>query len=290
VDTETQRTGVGPPRPPADRAVQNTVLARKTLSVHRIAWTPNALIDRDRRFAVIFSEKSACTTAVIWFCNTLGLADEARAYSEWPHDYRIEVLQHPAARFRPNVEQLDDFTVLQVIRDPFERAASSFRHAIGLRYADQTIRTKIGVDIPKDGLSFQQFLDFLKKEDLRACDPHHRMQSCSLMPGRLADVVINISHQDLFQELNAFELRMRMPPTDFANLAWIHQLQATRTPKLIDMGPDPDQLVLTVNQALRGPWPSGLLTERSRSRIEILYADDISRYGQSTPRSTQHAR
>ena len=284
------REDVPAPVATAERAVRSTVLARKTLGVRRIAWTPNALIDRDRRFAVIFSEKSACTTAVIWFCNTLGLADEARAYSEWPHDYRIEVLQHPAAQFRPNVEQLDDFTVLQVIRDPFERAASSFRHALGLRYVDQTIRTKIGVDIAKDGLSFEQFLAFLKKEDLRACDPHHRMQSCSLMRGRRADVVINISHQDLFRELNAFELRMRMPPTDFTNLAWIHQLQATRTPKLIDMGPDPDQLVLTVNQALRGPWPSGLLTERSRRQIEMLYADDISRYGRSTPRSTPHTR
>lgn len=279
-DAEANRTSGGRARSAADRAGRSTALARAILghSVPRIAWTPNALIDRDRRFAVIFSEKSACTTAVIWFCHTLGLADEARAYSEWPHDYRLEVLHNPAAQFRPRVERLDNFTVLQVVRDPFERAASSFRHALGLRYAASTIKAKIGIDVQKDGLSFQQFLDFLAKEDLRACDPHHRMQSYSLTPGRSADVVINISRQDLFQELNAFELRMRMPPTDFANLSWIHELQKTRTPKLVDMGPDPDRLVLTVTQALRGPWPMGLLTERARRHIEMLYAEDIARY------------
>jgi GT2 family glycosyltransferase len=272
---------LAPSDKPADQQpLRSTVLAQAlTRSPRpRIAWTSNALLDRDRKFAMLFSEKSACTSAVIWFCHTLGLADEARAYSEWPHDYRLEVLNHPDARLYPHSVPLDGYTILQIVRDPFERAASSFRHAVGSRYADKTIKMKIGVDVANDGLSFTQFIDFLAKENLRFCNPHHRVQSYSIAPGRFADVVINISRQDLYQELNAFEVRMGMPLTDFANLAWVHELQKTRSPTLVDMGPNPDQIALTVTQAQRGPWPKGLLTERARRRIQTLYADDIARY------------
>jgi O-antigen biosynthesis protein len=279
-NTETIDSLAPSDKPPDQQPLRSTVLAQAlTRSPRpRIAWTSNALLDRERKFAMLFSEKSACTSAVIWFCHTLGLADEARAYSEWPHDYRLEVLNHPDARLYPHSVPLDGYTILQIVRDPFERAASSFRHAVGSLYADKTIKMKIGVDVANDGLSFTQFIDFLAKENLRFCNPHHRVQSYSIAPGRFAHVVINISRQDLYQELNAFEVRMGMPLTDFANLAWVHELQKTRSPTLVDMGPNPDQIALTVTQAQRGPWPKGLLTERARRRIQTLYADDIARY------------
>jgi hypothetical protein len=135
------------------------------------------------------------------------------------------------------------------------------------------------VKVEQDGLSFLQFLDFLAKENLRFCDMHHRRQSLVVADRKKADVVINISRQDLFQELNKFEVLMRMSPTDFGKLSWIHQVQAWRGfPAAIDMGPDADERVLTRQQALRGPWPQGLLTERARRRIQRLYADDVARY------------
>jgi hypothetical protein len=47
------------------------------------------LLDPQGRFVVLFSPKSACSSVVIWFFHVLGLDHEARAYDEWPHQYRL---------------------------------------------------------------------------------------------------------------------------------------------------------------------------------------------------------
>jgi len=263
--------------------LRSTVLANAMVRkpVPRILWDwdTEAIVDRERKFVLLFSAKAACTSVMIWLYHTLGLADEARAYSEWPHAYRVDCLQHPDARFDPRVMSLQGYTLLQIVREPFGRAASSFRHALSTGYSDQMIQTRLGVDVRRDGLCFQQFLDFLAKENLRFCDVHHRRQSLLVANTKKADAIINISRQDLFQELNAFEILMQMPPTDFEKLTWIHHVQAERGfPAAIDMGANADERVLTGQQAQRGPWPQGLLTTRARRRIQRLYADDVARY------------
>ncbi|HEV8690168.1 MAG TPA: hypothetical protein VGQ91_07730 [Ideonella sp.] len=240
------------------------------------------LIHPERRFVVVFSAKSACSSVVIWFLHTLGLAAQARAYNEWPHLYRIDKLyQRPdyldaRDRFGPG-----DVTVLRIARDPIERAASSFRHALGTGYAREAIGRALGVDTDLAGLSFERYIDFLETEDLDRCDPHHRRQKHPLEAVRRPDVVINTSRQDLFDALRAFERDLGMPPTDFAQLPWIHELQASRMPRSVPAPGDPYRLVLTREQAQKGPWPLGLITPQARSRLERLYQEDIQLYGTS---------
>lgn len=237
------------------------------------------LLHPQRRFVVLFSAKSACSTVVIWFLHTMGLAAEARAFSEWPHHYRINKFyardDYLAAR-----EALgpDDVTVLRVVRDPVDRAGSSFRHALGLSYARETIREKLGIDTDVQGLSFERFIDFLELEDLDQCDPHHKRQKHAVESLRRPDVVINASRQDLFTELNAFERLMGMPVTNFKALAWVHELQATRVPHSVARDGDAYRTVLTREQAQNGPWPKDLITAEARARLERLYAEDIALY------------
>lgn len=240
------------------------------------------LIHPEHRFVVVFSAKSACSSVVIWFLHTLGLAAEARAHNEWPHLYRIDKLyQRPdyldaRDRFGP-----DDVTVLRIVRDPVERAASSFRHALGTGYAREAIGRVLGVDTDIQGLSFERYIDFLETEDLDSCDPHHRRQKHPLEAVRRPDVVINTSRQNLFESLQAFERKLGMPSTDFAQMHWIHELQASRMPRSVPAQGDPYRMVLTRQRAQAGPWPLGLITPEARGRLERLYREDIQLYGPS---------
>lgn len=267
-----------PPGPPwvfAPEAADHALQAwRKAL---RAVERP--LVHPTQRFVVVFSAKSACSTVVIWFLHTLGLALQARAYSEWPHHYRIDryygLPQVQAAR-----ESLgpDDVKVLRVVRDPIDRAGSSFRHALGTGYARQSILDTLGIDTDRDGLSLARFIDFLEREDLSRCDPHHRRQKHALERVRRPDRTINASRTDLFEGLNAFERDLGLPVTVFDDLTWVRELQATRVPHSVALPGDPYRMVLTRQQAQRGPWPTGLLTPEARERLARLYAEDIALY------------
>ncbi len=238
------------------------------------------LLDPQGRFVVLFSPKSACSSVVIWFFHQLGLADEARAYGEWPHEYRLKRFykreDYLAARASSRPEQVQ---VLKVVRDPLRRAVSSFRHALGLGYANAAIRQALGIDVETQGLSFRQFIDFLETENLATCDPHHRRQWHPLEAVRAPDQLINIDRGDLFAGLNAFEARLGLPATDFTQLHWLHELQATRVPEAMDGQIDAlYSLPLTVEQARQGPWPDQLLAADARQRLEHLYGRDIALY------------
>lgn len=260
---------------------KTSVAPERTAHLRNGGWAEPVLIHPQYKFVLIFSPKSACSSVVIWFLHTLGLAQEARAYDEWPHNYRIQKLMRSPAQEAARQLPLSELKILRVVRDPVDRAASSFRHALGTGYARDQILAKLGVDIHQQGLSFQRFIDFLETEDLDKCNPHHRRQKHPVENVRPADFLINASRQDLFEGLNAFERIMGMPRTDFPSLAWIHELQATRVPHSVDMGAEPDRLVLDPSQARQGPWPKGLITPAARARLEVLYAEDIRLYAQA---------
>jgi len=236
------------------------------------------LIHPQYRFLAIFSAKSACSSVVIWFFYTMGLLEEARNYHEWPHQYRFDKFMPSDSQRATRKIPLDELKFLRVVRDPLIRATSSFRHALATNYAQKWIEEKIGINTQIEGLSFQQFIDFLEKENLDWCDSHHRHQKHPIEEIRPADFLINVSEQDLFTELNNFERLMKMPLTDFNQLKWIHELQAARVVPTVDMGPDADLLILTGLQAQRGLWPKNLLTQRARKRLEKLFAEDIRLY------------
>ena len=165
------------PLPAADRPTAPRKRAALDPWQRALKASEMPLVDPLGRFVVLFSAKSACSTVVIWFLHVLGLAQEARAHSNWPHDYRIDKFykrpDYLAARasIRP-----DTVKVLRVVRDPVDRAGSSFRHALGFNYARESIQQRLGVDIVASGLSFERFIDFLELEDLDHCNPHHRRQ------------------------------------------------------------------------------------------------------------------
>jgi len=257
---------------------------RKIKQLMRIG--PPPLIHPGARAIVVFSPKSACTSVVIWFLHQIGHAQRAREHHHWPHRYRID-LYYASEHYRDACRlDLTDFRVVRVMRDSFDRAASSFRHLLRSRLPDETLAELLGrSDAAETGVSFCEFLDMLERIDLTTCDEHHRIQRHPIEDLLPVTHLINVSTEDLFVRLNQVEADLGLPITDFDELEWIHSLDRRRNRfdgKLNTA--DAYNVRLTRTNARRGPWPPyrALLTAPARERIARLYAVDIAAYGQSS--------
>jgi hypothetical protein len=115
---------------------------------------------------------------------------------------------------------LHHYRIVRIIRDPYSRAVSIFRHALTTGFADDAL-ARVGVDF-RQGVSFRQFLDFAAAQNMRSVNLHLRPQVHSYERSCKPDTVINISNTDLFEQLNALEQRMGWPATDFKSIEWLH--------------------------------------------------------------------
>lgn len=243
---------------------------------------PPPLIHPNARVAVIFSAKSACTSVTIWFLNQLGHLQAARDYHRWPHQYRAEVYYRSQLYVHAFRRNLSKMRIVRVVRDPFSRAVSSYRHALSHGFADRTIaRALRRRDIKETGYSFAEFLDFLEGIDLTTCDVHFRIQRHPLEDKLPMRHLINVSKEDLFTRLNEVEASLRLPHTDFASIPWFSHANDHRAARgSIDDLTNVDTRRFTAEAARKGPWApyDSFLTPAARERIARLYAIDIEAY------------
>ena len=249
----------------------------------RLLWTwPRPLIHPQARLLVIHSQKSACTNVAIWYLRQIGHAQAARDFHYWPHYYLSQVLNH--SEFYRKAYDLDflKFTVVRVVRNPFERAVSSFRHALKHGHLDDEIRKRLGYnDVAHKGLSFSIFIDFLERVDLANCDPHISLQRHPIEGKLPVHHLINVSSENLFTRLNDVEASVGLPRSDMTADPWIRYLHHHNRPE--KMMPDTGDLythVLGRPQAKNGPWPryEAFMHPEARERIARLYAVDIKAY------------
>jgi hypothetical protein len=254
-----------------------------TTEIGRLLWSdPPPLIHPGRRFIVVFSAKSACTNVLIWFLTQLGHARAARDFHIWPHEYRTTVYYYSRLYREAFQSDLSEFKVIRVVRDPFERAASSFRHVLRYDVVDGAINRRVGRrSMTRDGLSFSEFLSFLDRTDLRTCDPHLAIQHHPVEDKLKVSYLINVSRENLFERLNQIEAELELKPTSLQKDRWVKALRTHNRPQdELDESADIYTRRLTREQATAGPWPSthALLTDEARARIAKLYATDIERY------------
>jgi len=263
--------------------------------IGRLLWTwPRPLIHPDARLLVIHSEKAASTNVFIWYLHQLGHAKAARDFHNWPHYYMNHVLY--SSELYRGAYDLDfaTFTVARVVRDPAERAASGFRHALRHGFANAAIARRLGYrDIASRGLSFSMFLDFLEQLDLTTCNPHFSVQRHPIEDRLPVHHLINVTTENLFDRLNEVEAAVGLPRSDMAADPWVQFMRHHHRPaKTLDDADDLYTRPLTQQQANRGPWPryEALLTPEARERIARLYAADIKAYlGNVTTVSSEFA-
>jgi hypothetical protein len=248
--------------------------------IGNLLWQPpRPLIHPKARLLVIYAAKSACTQVAIWFYHHLGQLAAARAFHVWPHDYRDHVYLYSELYREAYRQDFSQFTVLKIVRDPYERAVSSFRHMLG--FGGNELRKRLRFrNIGSRGLSFAAFLDMLERTDLAGCNIHYCIQRHPIEDVLPVHHLIDVSKEDLFKRLNEVEAAVGLPHTDIRAVAadWFDELKWHRRPDPeLPGGEELYTRPLTREQALQGPWPryGELLTPEARQRIARLYAVDL---------------
>ena len=245
---------------------------------------PQPLIDPSNKLVLLWAPKCACTATTIWFYGVAGLRDEAYAYDHWPHRYRLKVYNHSDMWRQGSTDDLSGYRIVRIIRDPYQRAVSSFRHSLATGYYHNRVQARLGRPVDRDsGFSFVEYLDCIGQRELTASfsNPHHAEQFHPIERLHRPSDVINISKQDLFSELNRIEDDMHLPRTDFAEVSWFHSTETgARKRNTLAFGRDAADERFLLENAIKGPWPKTeeLLTDRSRAKIRDLYATDFEAY------------
>ena len=233
---------------------------------------------------VVWSAKSASSLAFIWYLATVGLLEDYRASNMSSHAYRGLRLARSDIVQRGKAKVLDDYWIVHILRDPYLRAVSSYRHALASGYADKRVGPASDKPLNRiEGFSFSRFLDYLETIDLSRANVHHRLQLHRVERIKPPDTVINISRQDLLVELNRLEEERRMPRTDFGTFGAFLKTEEKRRAKVTHFdGKDMTEIALNSAAAQgRAAWPTyeQLLNATTRRRIERLYADDFAMFG-----------
>ena len=159
-----------------------------------ITSAPMPLINIDKNIAVLWSPKSACTTVYVWFSHVSGFSEDVRDYSTWPHRHRQEQYVKSDLYNDSAANGMESAKLLRIIRDPYSRAVSIYRHALQTFFADQDMEVYSNGKLSAvEGYSFQNFLDMVARLDMRRTDIHFRPQVHLYETQRKADRVINIS-------------------------------------------------------------------------------------------------
>jgi hypothetical protein len=93
-----------------------------TFSMH------NWLFSKRFGIGMSYSEKAGCTTAVSIFLHAVGELKAALNFDKWVHQYRLRFQKKEHGRIRDFMGA--DKVLFKVVRHPFSRAVSMYKHAI----------------------------------------------------------------------------------------------------------------------------------------------------------------
>ena len=231
--------------------------------------------------AVMWSYKAACTTVIKWVFQQNGLLPEAMAYDSWVHKYRLRQYQK-SERYLSRLKRLSSggFEVVKVVRDPLDRAVSSYIHAYRHGYDDEAVAKVVQRPLSRrQRFSFREFVTYLEQSDLLYCNPHHRVQVTPVERHVLfrtrPSKVIKIE-QGLNASLSELERRLGLPATDFTNPVFESDHHTVRT---AESGLAADLVHIPRNAVP----PAAMFYDRElASKVARLYAEDFRHYAYPT--------
>jgi len=243
---------------------------------------PRPLLLGSARLGIIWSAKSACTTVLLWYLWHRNQLQTARAYSDWPHNFRNRVLYSDETyRMWAKQAEAGGWTWLRIIRDPYKRAVSSYRHAVINGYEDRKMARRLKRPIPEGGgYSFEEFLDYLLRIDVSICNLHHKQQFHPLEERVAPRRIINVDRDDLMQALAAIDAELEKPQEPVETLrAAVAEIGSTHHARQSSSGRDFSAVALTRQDAV-GAWPAYacFLNDTTREKIAKIYAVDLDRY------------
>ncbi len=236
------------------------------------------LIDFDKKMGLIWSAKSACSLSVLWFFAVTGRLREALAHDKWPHVYRGEVFNHlQFTQARDNRLTSAQTRWVRVMRDPFKRAVSSYRHFLLHDIEREQGTAFFGAPVEERGLSFDEFLTYLETRDINLCDIHLRQQWTAVEEFCLQPTIINADTSDVEQKLfSIFKADEENIQLFIECRDWIFPFHNAKVEKIPDVN---SSTVIKKGQVIE-KWPGFLAFENTRTRemVRKIYDEDYRRF------------
>ncbi len=220
------------------------IISRKPIDANAFWAGKNLpLWRKDFPLVVSFSPKAGCTTVLKWFLQQNNLLEDAYAYSNWVHDYREQILykndMYKEECLKIFTNNPDAYYIIKVIRNPIDRAVSSYIHYLrwggitkdwaAVREIDNWKRLN-GLNTQK-GLSFNQFLTFIvfaNRSDIYL-DPHFSFQFDAIQDEKV-DIFIPL--EKLQNQLSTLEKRFFLKSIDISLISEsIHNNKPSSTSK-----------------------------------------------------------
>jgi hypothetical protein len=256
--------------------------------IELLKHAPEPLINPVEGFGVLWSAKSGSKAAKLWYFARVGLLGEAADYPEpgrpRPHQFQNEVVSNRPF-YKEWLEKTDPSRLawLRVIRDPYNRAISSYRHALRHGYEDSKIRHCLGLKIADRGLSFAEFLEYLLAIDIADCNLHHSQQWHMIEQCVALSKVVNLDKEQLLDALEVFERELGLAQLD----------PAIRERMLVEWGRDSRRYhkrleaesgahaeTRFTREEAGDAWPGyeAFLSKDTRRKIERIYTKDFAAY------------
>lgn len=237
---------------------------------------PIPLYSKAHDLALLWSAKAGCTFAVKWFFFQVGRLNEALSYDAWIHNYRDHFCG--AKEYGEEIEGIcaRETRVVKVVRNPYERAVSSYLMAVRAGYENECLAHFLKRPVNNnEGISFHEFVDYLGTLDLRACDIHHRLQIHSAEEQGFLVVRHLIRLEESFFAIPQCEKEMGLRTSNLAGLRssehntyrkeWIEYWGEVRLYRHLG--------------SRMFPETANFYTDELREKVARLYAIDFDEYG-----------
>ena len=256
------------------------IIENKETRVIMSEWNVDVkpLVDFERKIGLIWSAKSACSLSVLWFFAVTGRLREALEHNKWPHAYRGEVFNHLQFTLaRDNHLTSAETRWVRVMRDPFKRAVSSYRHFLLHDIERDQGGAFLGAPVNERGLSFNEFLTYLETRDIKLCDIHLRQQWTSVEKSCLQPTIINADTSDLEQKLSSiFKIDQENTRLFTESRDWIFPLHNAKIEKM----PHINSSNIMKREQVFEKWPgvSAFDNIKTRKMVHKIYAEDYRRF------------
>jgi hypothetical protein len=170
------------------------------------------LLHEEKMFACFFRPRCGSTTLTRWFFENIGYKFGGFSIAAFRNEWLQPRIEQLTAFLDAHYDELHKFVV---VRDPFDRAVSSYLHAVNnLRnYQWDVIKKKISPEIQKEELTFRQFVDFLSLDDLDATSLIWRRQSVLSCWKRGVDDIVCLEQLNEYLEQMNHRFGFAVPPS-----------------------------------------------------------------------------
>lgn len=236
---------------------------------HKINYT-DALIDRKNRIILEWSAKAGCTIGTKLFFRHLGILEEAESYHRWIHTFRTREFYKRYGITRHKDLCSPEFTKIKIVREPFNRAVSSYIHL--MKFPEPELCRHAGSSRPD--ISFKEYLSFISSRNLFFCNPHYGTQYKYYETEGIAfDYIIRL--ENLERDLDRLNKNLGLN-LDATGLTSAHHVR--KSPKPQTSAADKKW------SELRRPFPAyeSFYDAETEWIVANLYSKDFNAYGYSS--------